>query len=299
MINRIAKQLFPQSLYDAIQRGLSKKAPEICKLPSWQFVENGILQGRELFLDTNGGYYKHEIIAGYHDQFFFDYLNNIDLHGELFTINGATIWDVGAHIGYHSLSFAALVGSSGSVIAFEPNPFNADRFRFNLSRNTDLGARITLLDFALSDVEGEEDFVISSDIGNGYSSGSHLEKAFAPEDPQAYQSYSQTRIRVETADALLRDERVPPPSIIKIDVEGAESLVLSGAQYILTNLRPILLIEVHHISAMHEVLNILLRFGYYTRILNDAPNSSSRCFMVAQPEKICCSNKVTDGINKP
>jgi hypothetical protein len=39
---------------------------------------------------------------------------------------GATIYDVGAHIGYHSIYFADRVGQKGKVFAFEPHPENLD-----------------------------------------------------------------------------------------------------------------------------------------------------------------------------
>jgi len=223
-------------------------------------------------------FWHKEMMEGRYDSFIYDVL------GELVPIRGATVWDVGAHIGYHSLAFAALVGPAGRVVAFEPNPHNVDRLRQHLERNTDLGERITLMTCALGGMDGEEDFVFSPEIDDGRSSGSHLNQAFVPEEPTAYQSFNQTRVPVVTADTLLRDERVAAPSIIKIDVEGAEALVLAGAQHLLASLRPVLLIEVHHIVAMHDTLNILLRLGYRTSIINDAPSSPSRCFIVAQPE---------------
>ena len=96
-------------------------------------------------------------------------------------MKGSTIWDVGAHIGYHSLAFAALVGPSGHVVAFEPNPYNIKRLHQHLERNVDLGKHITLMTCALSNVDGEEDFVFSPEIDDGRSSGSHLHQAFVPE----------------------------------------------------------------------------------------------------------------------
>jgi FkbM family methyltransferase len=222
--------------------------------------------------------WNKEMLEGSYDAFIYDTLS------KLVPIKGATVWDVGAHIGYHSLAFAALVGPTGRVVAFEPNPNNVDRFRQHLERNADLKERITLMTCALGSMDGEEDFIFSPEIDDGRSTGSHLKQAFVPEESAAYKSFSQKKILVVSADTLLREGRVPAPAIIKIDVEGAESLVLAGARHLLGSLMPILLIEVHHITAMHNVLNILLRSGYHTSILGDAPNSPSRCFIVARSE---------------
>jgi FkbM family methyltransferase len=247
--------------------------------PEWLKVTGGPLQGHYMLLNLSASAsWNKEMMEGCYDSFIYDAI------GKLVPIEGATAWDVGAHIGYHSLALAALVGPSGHVVAFEPNPYNIERLRQHLERNKDLEKRITLMTCALGNLDGEADFVFSPEIDNGRSSGSHLIQAFVPEEPQAYQLFTQEKVPAVTADSLLRDKHVPAPSIIKIDVEGAEALVLTGAQYLLGSLRPVLLIEVHHIAAMHDTLNILLRLGYHTKIINDAPNSSSRCFIVAQPE---------------
>jgi len=248
-------------------------------VPQWIEVTGGPLQGHYMLLNLSApAFWNKEMMEGCYDSFIYNVL------GELVPIQGAKVWDVGAHIGYHSLAFAALVGPSGHVVAFEPNPHNINRLRQHLERNTDLEERITLMTCALSNMDGEENFVFSPEIDDGRSSGSHLNQAFVPEEPQAYRLFSQEKVPVVTADTLLREGRVPAPSIIKIDVEGAEALVLAGAQHLLGNLKPFLLIEVHHIIAMHDTLNVLLRLGYHTKIMNDAPNSSSRCFIVAQSE---------------
>jgi FkbM family methyltransferase len=222
--------------------------------------------------------WNKEMMEGRYDSFIYDTI------ARLVPIQGATVWDVGAHIGYHSLALAALVGPSGHVVAFEPNPYNIKRLHEHLERNADLRERIILMPCALGDADGQEDFLSSPEVDDGRSSGSHLSQASAPEGQQAYQSFSQTRVPVVMADTLLRNDRVPGPSIIKIDVEGAEALVLAGAHELLGGLRPLLLIEVHHIIAMHNTLSILLPLGYRTRVIDDAPNSSSRCFIVAQPD---------------
>jgi FkbM family methyltransferase len=255
--------------------------------PQWLAVTSGPLQGHYMLLNLDAPtFWNKEMISGCYDSFVYDVLD------ELVPMRGATIWDVGAHIGYHSLTFAALVGPSGHVVAFEPNPYNVDRFRQHLEKNPDLGNRITLITCALSSMDGEENFVFSPEIDNGRSTGSHLNQTLVPEDPSAYESFSQKKVSVVTADTLLREGSVPSPSIIKIDIEGAEALFLAGAEHLLTSLRPVLLIEVHHIIAMHDTLNILLRLGYHTKILNEAPNSPSRCFIVAQPGEWSSLNHV-------
>ena len=89
-------------------------------------------------------------------------------------IKDATVWDVGAHVGYHTLSFAAMVGPRGHVVAFEPNPANAARLRANVAGNPDLEDRITVAEMPLSGADGEQDFLFSSGVDSGKSQNSHL-----------------------------------------------------------------------------------------------------------------------------
>jgi FkbM family methyltransferase len=261
----------------AVKQKVRKEKSEL----QWVKVLGGPLHGYYMLLDLNSPAFWHkEMMQGCYDSFIYDTLD------KAVDIRGATVWDVGAHIGYHSLAFAALVGPSGHVVAFEPNPFNIDRFRKHLERNKDLCEHITLMTCALSKVDGEADFVFSPEVDDGRSSGSHLTQSLVPEEARVYRSFSQTKVPVVKADNLLRDKRVPPPAIIKIDVEGAEAFVIEGARQILSNLNPILLIEVHHIVGMHDTLNVLLELGYRTSVVAEAPISPSRCFILAQPESI-------------
>jgi FkbM family methyltransferase len=246
-------------------------------VPDWIEVRGGPLQGHRMLLDAHSAAFWHrEMMEGRYDAFIYDALR------DSVPLQGATVWDVGAHIGYHSLTFAVLVGPSGHVVAFEPNPHNTERFRQHLEKNADLASRIRLLTCALGSIDGEGDFLFSSAIDDGRSSGSHLANACAPEEPLTYTSFQRLTVQVARADTLLREKAVRAPSIIKLDVEGAEALFLAGAQHLLGSLAPVLLIEVHHITAMHDTLSILLPLGYHTTILENAPQSASRCFIVAK-----------------
>ncbi|MDO9085187.1 MAG: FkbM family methyltransferase [Anaerolineaceae bacterium] len=255
----------------------------------WVEVIGGPLKGHQMMLNLgeSAASWNKEMFEGCYDTFIYDNLDTI------VATKDAIVWDVGAHIGYHTLAFAALVGPGGHVFAFEPNQENIYRLSLNLDRNKDLKEHITILTSALGNVEGEEDFIFNPDVDNGRSSGSHLKRAFVPEEMQSYKSFSEKKINMITADALLRDKIVSSPSIIKIDVEGAESFVIEGANHLLSSRHPVLLIEVHHITAMHDTLNILLRLGYQTKIIENAPNSSSRCFIVAQSRDTILMESVT------
>ena len=245
--------------------------------PRWVRVSGGPLQDRQLFLDPDSpAYWEREMLEGRFDPFIYDELKQF---GE---IEGGTVWDVGAHIGYHSLAFAALVGPSGRVISFEPNPFNLERLRGHLEKNPELASRITLITSAVSDVDGEASFSFSPNVDDGTSSGSHLTSTPLPGESWEYESFSETRVTTVRADSLL-ESGVPPPDVMKIDTEGAEFLVVQGAKKLLSEHRPLVFIEVHNITLMLKVQQFMFDLGYRIRLLDAEHASKSRCFVVAQP----------------
>ncbi len=246
--------------------------------PRWVQVTGGALSGSQLFLDLDSpAYWEREMAEGRFDSFIYDAVR------EWGRIDGAVLWDIGAHIGYHSLNFAALVGSEGRVISFEPNPYNAERFRLHLERNPHLAERVTLLTAALSNSDGQATFEFSPDIDDGTSSGSHLSDAMLPGEPWEYANFKSTTVETLRADTLWRRGDVPAPTVMKIDVEGAEQLVLEGAPELLAEVRPLLFVEVHNISQMFYVQNILFKAGYAAEMLDAEHSSVSRCFIMARP----------------
>jgi FkbM family methyltransferase len=247
--------------------------------PRWVRVEGGPLRGRELLLDPNSpAYWEREMMEGGFDSFIHE---AAAAYGPL---EGATFWDVGAHIGYHSLCFAALAGPGGRVFSFEPNPHNVERLRLHLERNPALAERITLTAAALSNADGEASFQFSQNIDDGTSSGSHLADAMVPGEPWWYENFQSTPVPTFRADTLLREGRAPAPTVMKIDVEGAEQMVLEGMPELLARVRPLLFIEVHNITQMFHVQRILFKAGYAQEMLDAEHSSVSRCFIAARPE---------------
>ena len=52
-----------------------------------------------------------------------------------YVATGDTVYDIGANMGYVSLSLAKQVGLSGHVVAFEPVPRNLELLRTNIENN--------------------------------------------------------------------------------------------------------------------------------------------------------------------
>jgi FkbM family methyltransferase len=149
---------------------------------------------------------------------------------------GDTVIDVGAHYGQYSILMAAFAGQSGTVISFEPDPYARKVLKQNIELNPAL-KRPIIEETALSDKVGEA--VLYTKGGNSQSSLVRSAVEFA-------RAESLETIRVDTIpiDVYLERNRVPVPSWVKIDAEGAEIRILRGAPNLLASPTRVLL-ELH------------------------------------------------------
>lgn len=243
-------------------------------------VLDGPLANHRLFVSPQKSHIWQDMVLGIYDRFIYDWLK------KHFDLANKIVWDVGAHVGYHSLALAALIGEKGRVVAFEPNQYNQKRFIKNLRLNPDLSKRIKVIKSALSDKNGTTEFIFCDQVEDTRSSGSHLGNIIPPEKPSVYNDFGKMKVKTYRADTLVFRKTISPPSIIKIDVEGAEELVIRGAEKIIRKYKPILFIEVHGILQMYALGKILTKLKYDLDLLDDAGGSLNRCFVVATATKL-------------
>lgn len=131
-----------------------------------------------------------------------------------------TVMDIGADHGFYSLLAATEVGAGGTVIAFEAHPRAAEGLRRNLSE-TDLDATLCPEEMAVSDMSGNVSF-----------------------DHNSLSSGGEVVVPATTIDDYCATTKIRP-GILKIDVEGAEEMVLKGGEKEISRSRPKMLIEIH------------------------------------------------------
>ncbi|MEO8659272.1 MAG: FkbM family methyltransferase [Bryobacteraceae bacterium] len=157
-------------------------------------------------------------------------------------------WDVGANVGFYTLLFAELVGSTGRVFAFEPLDRNVDRLRQHVKING--YSNVQIFPSALGNFVGE----VAFDPGPGASMG-HVAAA------------GSINVPCTTPDTLIAACEAEPPDVIKIDVEGAEVDVLRGARQLLKS-RPAIFLATHGTFAHRQSIELLLASGYEVSALD-------------------------------
>jgi FkbM family methyltransferase len=142
---------------------------------------------------------------------------------------GDVFIDVGANIGYFSLLASKSVGLAGQVLAFEPDP----QTRQMLSTNVEINHKHNIIvnEQALSDCLGEVSFYQAPREHSGLSSMRRLESAAGA-----------TIVQAGPLEAFF--PHITGVRLVKIDVEGAESLVLHGMQALLRRDHPDLIVEI-------------------------------------------------------
>ena len=130
--------------------------------------------------------------------------------------------DVGANVGYHTLTMAAAVGSGGQVHAFEANPEVMRLLRATMFVNG--RGWVALYENAALDRPGT--ITLASAPGH-YGSGHVINGATSPEQDLAYTA--RVDVPAVTLDAILAD-RLRSVDLIRMDIEGSEPLALRGAE---------------------------------------------------------------------
>ncbi len=164
--------------------------------------------------------------------------------------------DIGANIGMISLLASHLVGETGSVRSFEPNPFCCDRIeeliRVNSLKNLSL-ARV-----ALSDAAGQLELSVPKHSGMGTLA------EIPPDRVEAYANHFVVQVQ-RGDDALAGDV---PIQIMKIDVEGYECKALAGCANVIRRWRPVIVTEVvpEHLrragSTPEMLFELMSGYGY-------------------------------------
>ena len=162
----------------------------------------------------------------------------------------AVCYDIGTNLGYHALIMAE-AAKNGHVYAFEPIPQVCEILQKNININHK--QNITIVPKAVTREAGKIQLVRDTSIDQAAIKF-------------AYEGKSLHMRGIIECDGVTLDgfavEKKTPPSVIKIDVEGAEVDVLQGASSVLEQFHPLVLCETHGQLAARGVYKILHECGY-------------------------------------
>lgn len=180
--------------------------------------------------------------------------------------SGMTVVDVGANEGLYTLFAARRVGPSGRVIAVEPSSRERAILDGNLARNQI--RNVAVVPSALADKPGTAELKIAPMQHGGHNTLGQ----FVYDDDTAVACESVT---VETLDALAARLKLEGVDVLKVDVEGAELKLLAGGRNLLSQQRPILLIEANDEALKRQgasaaaLVDLLLSLDYRIHMFSE------------------------------
>jgi FkbM family methyltransferase len=149
---------------------------------------------------------------------------------------GGTFVDVGANVGYFSLLAAGLVGGEGSVYAFEPNTnLHADFMRSVRANSFEDRVRLSEVAVSNADLDAVDFYVSLAEANTGLSTLTPHEGHLAS---GSLSLTNKVTVPARRLDSWVKESGVTRIDVLKIDVEGAEELVLEGARGVLDGVRP-------------------------------------------------------------
>jgi len=176
---------------------------------------------------------------------------------------GMVVVDAGANCGIYTVAAARLVGPSGRVLSFEPGLQAFSLLKKNIELNQFQNVRAYRA--ALCDKNGQarlyHDELGQTSFSLGYSKNARAEFE---------------EVTTRTLDSVLEEERVGQVGLIKLDVEGAEELVLRGVEKLLVHSRPKFILEMNAFAAgrlnlrLMSSWELLKGYGYDFLDLSDA-----------------------------
>jgi FkbM family methyltransferase len=169
-------------------------------------------------------------------------------------------YDIGANYGFYTLLAAEFI-KKGEIHAFEPNP---DVFRLlNKTLKEQSFDFVKLNSFALSNFNGNAYF--SNNLLKGHSGGSSLYTAYPK---QKFNHLVQ--VNTITLDDYIKSNKVP--NILKVDIEGAEILLIEGARKFLMNNNNITIIMEIWSKNFYKVFSTLKSLGFSMYLIDNSGN---------------------------
>lgn len=167
---------------------------------------------------------------------------------------GDVVYDLGANVGFYSLLASVLVGPEGKVFSFEPAPENLQFLRKHLELNK--VTNCSVLDVAVNASNGTANF----EPGPNPSMGR-----------LARESGIGVSVRTVALDSLVASGELPPPNVVKCDIEGAEYDALCGASAILASHAPTIFLATHGHDVHEQCCRLLTDLGYHLASLDRLP----------------------------
>lgn len=178
---------------------------------------------------------------------------------------GDVVWDVGANVGLYARWLVQVLDAS-KVCSFEPMSENLPELRYNINLGG-INNRVQVVPWALSNVDGNVEF----QVDDVQSASGALNAVYGGEACRARSAVGlppkMEVVSSKTIDSILGAGDLPAPNVLKIDVEGAERMLLDGGADFFSTAAPRIMIETHGAEVARQCLSFLFERNYHVAAL--------------------------------
>ena len=225
-MNILARMIRAYTFNSPIRKGkgrLSDLALGLSRhLPSEILVS--LPDGRRLYVDPRSIMYRHVYFIGEYERFISNLVRQIVKPGDVCV-------DVGANIGWHTTLLRSVAGDTGRVHAFEPMPNMFQLLDKNVALLTE-SRNVIVNNIALGDENTSVALHVFAGLTEGQSSISDMGRS----------DFETFDCRMATLDSYLNQHGNPDITFAKVDIEGAELMMLRGAEALFKQKTPPMLI---------------------------------------------------------
>ena len=157
------------------------------------------------------------------------------------------VFDIGAHVGYYTLIAAKRAGPDGKIFSFEPLPDNFVLLHKHVAINH--LANVNVMEKAVGAQNRRAKFSASTSRYQGRIADDGV-----------------LEVEVITLDSLWKADIVPAPTVIKMDVEGAEFDALQGAREMLSATHATIFLSTHGDEVRRQCYDLLESLTYHVMV---------------------------------
>ncbi len=225
--------------------------------------------GRKLLIDPTSISYQFVYFLGEYEPAITDVIETVVDKGDI-------CLDIGGNIGWYTTLLQKKVGESGQVHSFEPVPQIFEKLKKNVALNGDSASIVTVNNLALGNEKKVVEMHIFKDLPDGHSSIA----TFGDRESKI------VTCPMVTLDSYLTDKQIDEVNFIKMDIEGAELMMLQGADKIFAQPRP-------PIWEIEMALDTTKGFGYRPNDLIEFMRLKADYDFFAIDERNFCLRKIT------
>jgi FkbM family methyltransferase len=230
------------------------------KTPIWKKILYRLIPNIRMIGETPlGG--KFYYFARKHKGFLFNRLKNSHHEVVIFDYykdklkEDSIVYDIGANIGIHTIGTSQLIGDKGKIICFEPDNSNLELLKQNIKFNKKESV-CKVVNSAVGNCVGKVNFQLDL-VSSATGTLSSIREISLQHEWTNTKSMEIT-VDCVTIDSMVFENQLEPPNVVKIDVEGAESIVLEGMEQTMKKYHPDIVID----GITADSFSLLVEHGY-------------------------------------